>query len=279
LAALGLIPAPDRCYVEGFVDPVQYAVIHAGADGFLADHFPSGKAVSPDGAPLVRCINPGLDAELRQYEADRRGLMARRSLAQTKDMAAVQIVEEQIRATDEKIQRVRTQLADLEIRAPFAGTWLSPQIDRRRGAYIRRGDEVGRVATLGNVLIRAVAGQDVVGLLVVEANQRVEMRPDRRPDTTLTGTIRQFLPAGQDRLPSPALGYAGGGSLAVSSDDPRGTKTPERFFEIQVKPDPDSAGQLLAGQRVIIRFEAESKPYLAQWWRGLLQLFQRRFQV
>jgi putative peptide zinc metalloprotease protein len=279
LAVLGLIPAPHRCYVEGFVDPVQYAVIHAGADGFLADHFPSGKTVSPDSAPLVRCINPELDAELRQYEAERRGLVARRNLAQTKDIAAAQIVDEQIRATDEKIQRVRTQLADLEIRAPFAGTWLAPQIDRRRGAYIHRGEEVGRVATLGNVLVRAVAGQDVVGLLVAEADQRVEMRPDRRPDTTLTGTIKQFLPAGQDRLPSAALGYAGGGSLAVSSDDPRGTKTPERFFEIQVTPDPDSAGQLLAGQRVIIRFDAESKPYLAQWWQGLLQLFQRRFQV
>jgi putative peptide zinc metalloprotease protein len=279
LAALGLIPAPDRCYVEGFVDPIQYAVVHAGADGFLAEHFPSGKAASPDGPPLVRCTNPALEAQLRQYEAERRCLMAKRSLAQTKDMASVQIVDEQIRATDEKIQRVRSQLADLDIRAPFAGTWLSPQIDRRKGAYLHRGDEVGRVATLDNVLVRAVAGQDVVGLLVVEANQRVEMRPDRRPDITFTGTIKQFLPAGQDRLPSAALGYAGGGSVAVATEDPRGTKTSERFFEIQVNPGPDSAGQLLAGQRVIIRFEAEPKPYLLQWWRGLLQLIQRRFQV
>jgi hypothetical protein len=65
----------------------------------------------------------------------------------------------------------------------------------------------------------------------------------------------------------------------VSLDDQRGTKAAERVFEIRVVPDSQSGVRLLAGQRVIIRFENRAKPLLSQWYRWFLQLIQRRFKV
>jgi putative peptide zinc metalloprotease protein len=283
VAALGLIPAPDRVYVGGVVEPVRVAIVHAGADGFLAGHLPSGRTVAPDGQPLLVSQNPELEAEAKTWAAERQVLLSRRDLARSKEteLPTVQILDGQIRAVDEKIDRVRQRLADLQVRAPFAGVWLAPDLDLHQGAYLKRGQRVGVVATLGDVLIRAVAGQDVAGRLGVEVGvgEHVEMRVDGRPDAQVTGTIKQFLPAGSDRLPSAALGYAGGGPIAVTTEDQQGTKAAERVFEIQITPDPSSDVRLLAGQRVVIRFEASRKPLLAQWWRAALQLFQRRFKV
>jgi hypothetical protein len=129
------------------------------------------------------------------------------------------------------------------------------------------------------MIVRAMAGQEVVGVLSIEADREVQMRIDGRPEALVTGTILQFIPAGQERVPSPALTYAGGGSIPISVDDQKGTKTAERVFEIRIAPDPESCVRLLAGQRVVIRFENRSKPLLEQWKRSLLQLFQRRFKV
>ncbi len=279
LAGLGLIPAPDPFYVEAVVEPAGMKIVHAGADGFLDEFLPSGRNVTPDGPPLARSINPDLAARHEQLLAERRELVARRGAALVQEPAAVQIIEERIGAVDEKLGRIRQQLADLQIRAPLAGTWVSPNIDRLKGAYLTRGQALGLVATMDDLIVRAVAGQDVAGTLMEDAAERVEMRMNGRPDKQVGGRIKQFLPAGRDRLPSPALSFPAGGPIATKPDDPTGTQTAERVFEIQVIPDPSEDVHLLAGQRVVIRFETTPKPLLAQAKRALLQMLQRRFQI
>ena len=135
------------------------------------------------------------------------------------------------------------------------------------------------VASLDDVFIRATAGQDVAALLIEQAYKDVQIRLKGRPDFELAGKIEKFLPAGHEKLPSAALGYAAGGSMPTVSKDPRDVRTAEKFFEIQISPNPDSSVRLLSGQRVVARFEMPPKPLAFQWWRSLRQLFQRRFYI
>ena len=279
LAGLGFIPAPDPFYVEAVVEPAEMKIVYTGADGFVDEFLPSGQTVTPDGPPLVRSVNPVLAAGHERLLAERRELLARRGAALVQEPAAVQIIDVKIGAVDEKLTRVRRQLADLEVRPPLAGTWVSPNIDRLKGAYLARGQGLGLVATMDDLIVRAIAGQDVAGPLMEDAAERVEMRMDGRPDKQVGGRIKQFLPAGRDRLPSPALAFPAGGPIATKPDDPTGTQTVERVFEIQVIPDPSDHVRLLPGQRVVIRFETTPKPLLAQAKRALLQMLQRRFQI
>jgi putative peptide zinc metalloprotease protein len=283
VAGLALIPAPDRCYVEGIVDPVRTAYVYPAAEGFLQAWHASGEAVSPDGPPLARLENPVLEKQRKMALCEKAAYVAQRRLLLAKqDLAAAQAVQVQIDAMDRSIRYLDEQLADLEVRAPFAGTWQAGRLDLRHGAYLDRRTQIGAVVTLDQVRVRAVAGQDVAGLLRAEAQVKVRMRVDGRPEAELGGTVTQFLPAGLDQLPSAALGYAGGGPIAVSAEDRQGTKAAEHLFEIQIAPDlpdADHPVHLLPGQRVVIQFSNESKPLLAQWWRSFLQLVQRRFKV
>jgi putative peptide zinc metalloprotease protein len=97
-----------------------------------------------------------------------------------------------------------------------------------------------------------------------------------RPDLHFGGTITRRLRAGQETLPSAALGYLAGGQMAVSPDDPEGRRTAQRFFELIITPDPGAETSLLVGQRVIVRLEMDSKPYVLQWWRKFQRLVQKR---
>jgi hypothetical protein len=67
--------------------------------------------------------------------------------------------------------------------------------------------------------------------------------------------------------------------MPTISQDPRETRTAERFFEIHIKPDTEAGVRLLSGQRVVVRCRMEAKPLAAQWYRSLRQLFQRRFHI
>ncbi len=276
---LGLIRVPDRCRVEGIVEPISMSIVHAEVDGFVKDFLPSGRHVGPDGPVLLRCENPELKARHEQLLAERRRLQARLRIARTQEPVAAQILTEQIVALDEQIRRVEEQLNSLALHAPIAGTWISPEIERIKGGYVRRGDKVGLVADLERVIVRATADQQVATMLVAEAYDNVEIRIKGRSDMQVSGRKLQIMPAGSKQLPSAALGYAVGGSIQTAPDDPRGIKAAERFFEIHVAPGKAENVKLLSGQRVVVRFEMPARPLLAQWWRSLLQLIQRRFHI
>jgi len=275
---LGILRAPDYCRVEGIVEPVRLAIVHAESDGFVADFLASEQKVAPGEGTLIEAVNPRLEAEKKSLLAELRGLEIKRRLAEMEEVAAAQILAEQIEALQEKIARVDSELSSLRLQPALAGTWVSPEIERVKGAYLRRGDQIGVVASLDDVLIRATAGQDLAGRLK-QAYEQLEIRVKGRPEAMLTGRIKKILPAGQEVLPSQALGYMVGGSMPTILQDPSGVKTAEQFFEIRIAPNPGSPVRLLCGQRVIARIQLPAKPVALQWWQSLRQLFQRRFHI
>jgi len=276
---LGLIPAPDRSRVEGFVEPAQLEPVYFKVPGFVVrdENSPaSGDAVTPEGTPLLTARNRELEAQRDGLDAERRRLEAHLLQERTRSVLAARHLEVQIAAKKKEIDLIEERLEQRTVRAPIAGTLVAPGIEDTEGAYKQRGEPVGMVASLDNVIVRAVVGQEVA---VFEADDRVEMRVRGRPDLLFAGTITKRLRVGQEKLPSAALGYAGGGEMAVSKEDPQGRKTAERFFEIHITPDADANVALLSGQRIVVRLEMKRKPYVMQWWRKLQQLIQKRLYL
>ncbi len=274
---LGVIPFHEHHRIEGVVEPVRMAIVHAESDGFVTDVLPSGCEVTPEGQPLLAAANPMLDAEKKGVTAELAGLEVKRRLAELRETATVQIIDEQMQALRERIARVDFKLAALTPRAPFPGTWISPEIDRAKGAYVRRGQQLGIVADVRQLRLRATAGQELAALLVAQGATDLELRARDRPDVECGGVIAQIFPAGHDVLPSQSLGYAAGGSVATNLKDPRGMTTAEKFFEVRITPPAGETWPLLTGQRAIVRLTLPSRPLAAQWWQSLRQLFQRRF--
>jgi putative peptide zinc metalloprotease protein len=278
-AGLGLLRLPDYCRVEGIVEPQGLSIIYAQSDGYVTDVLPSQTPVSAQGPVLIDAVNPALEAERNSLLAQRLALEVRRSLAVTEEVATAQILDEQLAALDEKIARVQQELSLLHLTAPAAGTWVSPEIETARGRYLRRGEEIGVVARLDELMIRATAGQSTAAVIIEQAPKSVEIRAHQRPERTITGTIEKVFPAGQEQLPSQALGYAVGGSMPTDLRDPKGTRSAEMFFEIRIRPNLAQAERWLTGQRVIVRIPLCSKSLAAQAYHHGRQVFQRRFHI
>jgi len=275
----GIFKVPDYCRVEGIVEPVEMAIIHAESNGFVTNFMSSGQSVSPKSGPLIKSVNSELEAEKAGLEAELIVLEIKQDIAITKETAAAQIMAEQIEALKEKIVRVEFEISSLNLHSSQSGIWVSPEIEKATGMYLNRGEQIGFVANLDDVLIRATAGQSLAAVLVEQAHKQLEIRVKGRPDVKLGGQIEKIFPAGQEVLPSEALGYAVGGAMPTQSQDPYGRKTAEKFFEIRIRPDFDDSVRLLTGQRVVARIQLRSKPLMFQWWLSLRQLFQRRFHI
>jgi putative peptide zinc metalloprotease protein len=279
LIAFGLIRVPDRCLIEGVVEPVEFAAIHMETAGFVKHVLDSGVETGPDGPRLIAASNFELEAHHHELLAELHQLQIRRQLAQTREAAAAHIIEEKMAALEEQIQRNNQNRQALTLKSPISGTWVGPDKDRIRGTYLRRGQHLGIVANLNNLRIRAIAGQKVAAQLIKEAQSVVRIRVRGQPNIELTGLIDTIIPAGHERLPSAALGYAAGGATLVDPKEPSGRQASEPFFEILVLPLLGEASKLRPGQTVLLRLDTLPKPLLVQGYRSLLQVFQRRFQV
>jgi putative peptide zinc metalloprotease protein len=283
IASVGIFKVPEYFRLEGIVEPVNMAVVFAESDGFIIDFLSSDQTSEPSGKSLVVAVNPRLEAEKEGLLAELRELEAKRRIAGTREIAVAQMIDKQIEALKEKISHVEFKLAALNIKATLQGTWVSPDIDKTRGGYLSRGQEIGLVADMNSVFIRAVAKQELAAMLIDQAKDfaetNVEIRVKGRPDVSLSGEIKNILPAGQQKLPYQAMGYAVGGSMPTLMDDPKGLETAEKFFEVHIKPNFNEPDQLRPGQRVVARIQMPDKPLAIQWWRSIRQLFQRRFHI
>jgi putative peptide zinc metalloprotease protein len=332
LTAVGAIPLPDRARAQGVVEPLNMQELFAGNDGFvdylnpyitrrhIAPGLPGVTSSKPNNPTtqtastqpaatlptevlafpiihkddlIVAATNPELDSKKAELLAERQRLVIRRNMAFAEEIGKAQLVQGQIDSMDEQIANINEQLRDLQLKAPLDGVLVAPEMETKRHAYLRRGDHIGLVASLDNLIIRAAAANDLGGPLETEASRRVEIRVEGRPDILLTGRIAAKVPAGSNQLPSAALGYQMGGEFNTSPEDRQGTKTTENFFEVRIdhitlekaprdvlaKSKETGRLPLLPGQRVIVRFDLAKKPLAEQAWTAVLQLFQRKFQM
>ncbi|MCX7867854.1 MAG: hypothetical protein N2438_12165, partial [Limisphaera sp.] len=113
--------------------------------------------------------------------------------------------------------------------------------------------------------------------LFADPLQRPEVRLRGQAAQTLSVTRQRIVPADQQRLPSPALGWRGGGEVPVALEDPEGRRAAEPFFLVRAFLAAPSSVALLHGRSGQIRYTLPPEPLLHQWARRLHQLLQREY--
>jgi putative peptide zinc metalloprotease protein len=91
-------------------------------------------------------------------------------------------------------------------------------------------------------------------------------------------TILREVPGASERLPSPALGQAGGGQVAVDPRDTQGVTAIQKVFQVDLEI-PTHFPLLNVGGRAYVRFDHGAEPLASQWARQLRQLFLARLNV
>jgi putative peptide zinc metalloprotease protein len=274
------VPVPDRIRAAGVVEASHFRQVHADTAGFVAEVRADPGGEVKQGQVLMRLRNTDLEFELRAARMQREQLLAQELRAMSTTTPDVAPLRRQREAVDSLIAELERQRAALTIVAPMDGVWSVPAADVASGRWVARGMPVGAVVDPRDWRFVAVLPQVSTHLFDNEV-QQVEVRLRGEEGVNVLGTDVRIVPFETGKLPTPALGFPGGGEIAVSPQDAQGLTAAEPFFRIHARL-PAHGGdmpRLAHGRLGTMRLTLDNRPLLFQWDRSLRQFLQRRFRV
>jgi putative peptide zinc metalloprotease protein len=279
LAALTVVPIPDRVRVDGVMQARESRSLFNESAGLLAERLATPGAWVVAGQPLLRLVNAELDFELEGLRQQRAQLLAQELQAIHEQVANLAPLQQQRWAVEEQILERERQQHTLLVRAPIEGRWSAPELDVAQGQWLARGAPLGTVVDERQWRFVAVLPQ--VATHIFKAGfEQAEVRLRGQEQHNLWALQAEVLPFEQGLLPSAALGMSGGGDIAVDPQDPYGLKAAEPFFRVQAElPLEAMAGPVWHGQRGVMRLTLPAAPLAQQWERALRQFLQREFRV
>jgi putative peptide zinc metalloprotease protein len=144
------------------------------------------------------------------------------------------------------------------------------------GRFVRQGDVLGYVVENREPIVRVALDQEQIAL-VREHTAGVEVRLGSPQAPTRAARIIREVPAASHQLPSAVQGSEGGGPWPIDPTDPKGLRTREPVFWVDVELAHKATPRV--GDRVYVRFEHENRPAASQIGLALHSLMLRRLDL
>jgi putative peptide zinc metalloprotease protein len=276
-AALLLLPVPLRTTAQGVVWLPERAQVRAGTDAFVTQILVESNTPVEIGDPLVLVHDPLLQASVDRLDAELRALRARHYDERVTDLVQAQITEDEIATAEAALSRAQERRQEFVIRSPENGELVLPRSDDLMGRFFQQGELVGYVIGPETPTAKVVIGEADVAL-VREQTEAVEVRLARDIADVQPARILRIYPAATQKLPSRALGTAGGGTWAINTSDPDGLSTLAPVVELDLAlPAIWESGAI--GEAVYVRFDHGLEPLALRAYRGLRRLLLSRLSV
>ena len=276
---LGVCPFPNRFRAPGVIESVDYARVVNDAPGYVKEVFVKSGTRIRVGEPLIELYDRESELETDAVRAQRDETLAMMRRAQSERTADLEPLQKRLETIETKLRDLKELRAALVVRARRPGIWVSPKSNEMVGAWIPRGTMVGEIINEDSFRFSAVVSQDEAANLFVDQIRRAEVRIYGQEGSNVEVSRFAIIPFQHEQLPSAALGWRGGGDVAVSVTDDSGLKATEPFFQIYADLVPCLGTTFFHGRSGKLRFTLHPKPLLSQGVRKLRQILQKRYQV
>jgi putative peptide zinc metalloprotease protein len=276
LAALLLVPLPLRIRAEGVVWLPDQAMLHARENGFFGHWLQAPGSMVHRNQPLYMLNNPQLRAEFAVDRAKLAQAQARYDADQFSDPVKADVSGRQLQEAREILRQTEIRVARLNGNAESDGKLIVATAQDMPGRYYKKGDLLGYVLQDDELLVRVVVQQDDIDL-VHEGLSGVSLRLSDSPEQAYRSHVAREFPGAVDELPTAALGLNEGGIIPTSPNDPKGLKTLQRVFVVDLALPGHTRPAF--GERVHVRFEHGNEPLGRQLLRKLHQVFLSHFGV
>jgi putative peptide zinc metalloprotease protein len=183
-----LLPVPLNIRRAGAVQLSQPDQIRPKVHGFLAEILVNEGETVAEGQRIARLQNREITQNLAAAEARFKSAEASVQRALGTDKPAEQIQAESIRATFQaKSEEARRDAQDLILRAPRAGTVLTPNLHQKLGQLARSNELFCEIAPLNPLRIKIALNEKEVRH--VRAGQTVTLRANAYPGKTFHATV------------------------------------------------------------------------------------------
>lgn len=277
ILALGVWPMPYWTTTQGVIRLPEQSVIRAGTDFEVVEVLAQVEHMVEKGTPLIKGADPFLKAEIKIIRASLQEQLAAYNAQPLYERVRRKMLQEEIQRIKADLHQAEEKLNKLLVRSPTRGKFILIDHLKLPGRFVRQGELLGYIVAEHRPTIRAVVNQADIGL-IREKVTGVHVRLAELMEKSLDANIERIIPAADLKLPSAALGTAGGGNIPVDPGDPEGLRALESLFQIDISL-PQEVKEPHIGSRVYIRFEHGRKPLVMQWYRSLRQLFLGKFYV
>ncbi len=276
IGLLFYVPMSNSIRAPGVIHARDYTRIHNQTPGILKEIIaPSGSVVQTDQI-LARLENPDLDVEILLVGAQIQESKALEIKARENRVADLKPISERIAFLGRKLDLLKDRRDKLTVRAKTNGTWIAPDLRRYLGTWAKAGAELGAILPSQDLEFVAVVSQENAYDLFELKEPQASLKFRGQSEITLPVTQFTVIPHEKDELPSMALGWYGGGDIAVERED--GLKTQESFFEARAVFHPHENLKTLHGRTGEIRIELADSSVMGQFMLFLKQLLQKRYQ-
>jgi len=276
---LGVVPFPDSFRAPGVMQSTSFVQLVNDAPGKLEQVLVEPGDYVEKGTPLLRLSNWQLENQIGIVRAQWTQVINTERIAYTATNADVEPIEKRKASILAKMQRLLALKESLVVTSRQNGIWVAPYVQDLVGSWLVRGSSLGLVLDPDHFNFSAVIPQDEASELFDEDIIDANVRLYGQSSENMHVDSHEMIPFQHDRLPSAALGWRGGGDIAVTIGDGQGIVTVEPFFKISAVVDHSGKATVLHGASGLIRFSLTPKPLLVQWERSLRQILQRRYQI
>jgi len=271
------MPVPLHTTTEGVVWLPETANVRAGTDGFVQRVLVQPGRHVKVGDPLIESVDSTLSAELESMRDRVTEIETKLAADRITDRVQAEIATTELHQAQAELTAEIKRKEQLIARSRADGVFVVPEPQDLPGRYVHEGQLIGYVLPHGSRIVRATVGQEDIDLVRTRL-RGVSVRLAEQLDEVLQARVIREVPAGSEDLPSKALGGIGGGAVSVDPRDPKGTKSLQRVFQLDLEL-PAEAGSSAFGSRAYVRFEHSWEPLGEQILRRVRQVLLSRLQT
>ena len=271
------MPVPLHTTTEGVVWLPETANVRAGTDGFVQRVLVQPGRHVKVGDPLIESADSTLSAELESMRDRVTEIETKLAADRITDRVQAEIATTELHQAQAELTAEIKRKEQLIARSRADGVFVVPEPQDLPGRYVHEGQLIGYVLPHGSRIVRATVGQEDIDLVRTRL-RGVSVRLAEQLDEVLQARVIREVPAGSEDLPSKALGGIGGGAVSVDPRDPKGTKSLQRVFQLDLEL-PAEAGSSAFGSRAYVRFEHSWEPLGEQILRRVRQVLLSRLQT
>jgi putative peptide zinc metalloprotease protein len=275
------VPLPASIQARGVLEAQNSTLLYAPSEGLLVEQrVPNGAQVQA-GQVLAVMHNRDLELEIDAVAVALREADAHLRAALFRAPNELAPVRQQMQATQERLQELQRRRQELVLVAPHAGEWVAPTMHERQGSWIARGQQLGELVDRSAFRFMAVIAQEQADRLFGHSAAGAELRLVGQAEHLLQAAQVTLVPYQQVRLRSAALGWLGGGDIAVRTDQPQGDMARDPFFVVfaELPAARDEALSAYHGMSGVLRIALPRQPLSEQLHRSFMQLVQKRYAL
>ncbi|MBF0454271.1 MAG: hypothetical protein HQL72_05555 [Magnetococcales bacterium] len=278
LAGGSLIALPNTFRAPGVTESTAYYQVLTAASGEVVERVAKPGDHVQEGEVLVRLENRELALDILDARAQWEQVLIQEQMANSRGGLQMDSILKRKESIAKLLKQLQQQEAALRVRARQAGLWVAPEMVESLGRWVAKGSQMGMVLDQGHTQFIAVVSQEEAASLFAEQEHaRLEVRLNGRAVDTIPVADYQVIPFQREQLPSSALGWLGGGEIAVSGSDKQGRQSLEPFFLVRAHLENRQGLSLLHGHAGKLRVTLPAQPLWRQLEIKLRQFLQQRY--